>query len=344
MSGRKSSEVASVLKSFEDSQDKIIAKYSKDIDNLIKSCEKIVKDLDEIDKNTIEKTKFLKEELNNKIKENRQKSNVIRNSIKNNPHYCDKEYAQATDLKNSNNILEKKFSDLSIETSNELTKLNVKYNKKLEDFWKIELDKLNNRLTDKDTFYNIKAYCIDGDENYRLTLEEFLKLYTSENIDEIKRILSVKSPSNFEEATDFIIKTNNKLGEFENKALNKLKKLETEVDLCKTIIEAMESLGFEVDVNIIDGNINNGYRVNCQNGDGIDFTNVKVAADGSPIIEIDHHSGKNFNNCGVKWEEIKKKFNDLGVPMTTVRKNGNDIIYGNQKQTKISNLNKVKGR
>ncbi|MGL6113814.1 hypothetical protein [Cetobacterium sp. SF1] len=345
MSGRKSSEVASVLKAFEDSQDKTIAKYSKDIENLIKECEKISADLNDND-NNVQKIKNSKEELYNQIKKNREESKNIRNNIKNKSHYCDEEYRQATNLKNENNRIEKSFSDLSIDASNELTKLNLKYNKKLEDFWKIEIEKLNNKLKDQETFYNIKAYCIDNSDNYKLTIEEFLKLYTSENLDELKNIIAIKTPASLEEATNLITKGNKILGTIENKALNKLKKFETEIELCSSVCESMESLGFEVEIiPIMNGkNIIEGYKMSCHNGDNIDFTNIKIDEDGNPVIEIDHHSGKNYNNCSVKWNDIKNKFNELGIPMTTVRKNGNDIIYGNQTRTKISSPSKVKGR
>lgn len=348
MSGRKSSEVASVLKAFEDSQDKTINKYSKDIDSKIRECEKLCKDLNDNGDN-VQKIKKLKEEFNKKIKSNREKSKNIRNNIKNKFDYCNSEYNEATNLKNENNKLEKQFSDLSTEASNELTKLNVKYSKKLEDFWKIEIEKINSKLKNKDTYYNVKAYCIDNSDDYKFTLEEFLNFYAIENIKDnlamIKNTCSVTPPNTLEEATNLIINVNNILGELENKAMNKLKKFETDIELCKTLCEGMESLGFEVDIElIINGNTIEGYKMSCHNGDNIDFTNIKVNDDGIPVIEIDHHSGKNFNNCGVKWSDIKDKFNELGIPMTTVRKNGNDIIYGNQTRTKASASNKMRGR
>lgn len=346
MSGRKKSEVASVLTSFEKSQDEIISKYGKDIENLLNSCRNVEKDLNgklsEIDNINLRVSR-LKEKLN----ENRKRSKEIRNKITHNPHYCDNEYREANQLKGSNREIEVGFSNLSIQASNLLTTLKSRFKVEVKEFWKSEVTKIEDRLNKKDYYFNIKEYYLGSDSKRFISLEEFMGLY-NDKVDEIKKIRKIISSNQIktkEEVVTVIKDINKSIGNLEAIAQTTLGKFKTENNLAFDVYDAMEKLGFDVDIKPnLDGEIITSYKVECRNGDDIDFTAVKIGDDGNIIIDIDHKHGKNYNNCGVKWRDIKKSFNNKGIPMTTVFKDGRDILNELEGAIKINTKNKIKGR
>lgn len=129
-----------------------------------------------------------------------------------------------------------------------------------------------------------------------------------------------------------------------NEQLQKAKELyenvSNETDTIREHIEASANLAFKIrkimlsdDINfrkahleLIDGNPLNGFRLECQNGDTINFEEIKFDESGDLIINLDHIENTG-GTCGVRWGKMQKVFNEQGIPLTDVKKNGNSVIY-----------------
>lgn len=338
MSGRKSSEVASVLRSSENLQDQIIKDYTDKIKDQLNEARKLERQLEGQSGERIVEISNLNSNinrLNNNIKTNRKKSEEIRNKIRCNPHYCDNEYREAQILQRENRQIEKDFSQCYGDLTSLNTKLNSKYNDKKEEFWTKEIKKLNKR-EDKKDFYNIKKQFLDQDY-IELNSLDFIKLYGTKgdlkNVMNYKNLKKMTMPSEINLMVERINDLNESLRKLEDSCIKIMSKATEEAYLSNGICDVMEGLGFDVELipNTEDETIT-GYRIECRNGDSIDFTSVNINEDGEPKIEIDHTHGNYINNCGVKWSQVKDAFNNLGIPMTTVRKNGIDILH---KKTKV---------
>jgi len=127
-----------------------------------------------------------------------------------------------------------------------------------------------------------------------------------------------------------------------NNILNEAKKLyETISDKTDTLrenIEASINLAFKIrkimlndlgfnraNLETIDDNFVNGFRLECQNGDTINFEEIRFDEDGKLIVNLDHIENTN-GTCGVRWEDMQKVFNKKGIPLTDVTKNGKSVI------------------
>lgn len=116
--------------------------------------------------------------------------------------------------------------------------------------------------------------------------------------------------------------------------------ISNETDTIREHIEASANLAFKIrkimlsdDINfrkahleLIDGNPINGFKLECQNGDTINFEEIKFDESGDLIINLDHIENTG-GTCGVRWEKMQKVFNAQGIPLTDVKKNGNSVIY-----------------
>jgi hypothetical protein len=335
MSGRKSSEVASILKTSEEKQDEIIKKYTGNTEKVINQCEEILEKLKE-NNSEILKIKDSIKKYNVHLSKNRNRSKEIRDNIRNKSHYCDSEYNEAKKLKKENDAIEGGFSKSYIESTQLLTSLNSKYQKKLEKFWDNEVQKIEERLQCKD-YYDLKKHYIEN-VFIEISIEEFLRIYGNSNkgrISKIKDFLESSCPQNIEEAARRVNNINETLGILEEEALKIKTKSENESLLCASIYDAMEEMGFIVNyIPMVEGEIITGYKLECKNGDNIDFTSIKLGENGEPIIEIDHTHGRNYNNCVVKWKDIKDSFNRIGIPVTTIKKNGKDLLFKDKTRTK----------
>ena len=108
---------------------------------------------------------------------------------------------------------------------------------------------------------------------------------------------------------------------------NMLKKLE----LAGAIQTVMDDLRYDTDLQIINDNPNDGFKITCNIGDEtIDFERVDIDDDGKIVVNVDHTEGK-ASNCSGAWNEISKKLNDVGIPLTDVRMaSGTSVLHTGQ--------------
>lgn len=106
-----------------------------------------------------------------------------------------------------------------------------------------------------------------------------------------------------------------------------LKKLE----LAGAIQNVMDDLRYNTDVEILNDNPNDGFKIKCDIGDEIiNFDRVDIDADGNVVVNVDHKEGKG-SNCAGAWSEIAKRLNDVGIPLTDVRMaNGISVLHARQ--------------
>lgn len=129
----------------------------------------------------------------------------------------------------------------------------------------------------------------------------------------------------------------NELVESANKFYEELSK---ETDSIREHIESSANIAFKIrkimlsdEINfrkahleLIDGNPINGFKLACQNGDTINFEEIKFDETGNLVINLDHIENTG-GTCGVRWGKMQKVFNENGIPLTDVKKNGNSVIY-----------------
>ena len=108
---------------------------------------------------------------------------------------------------------------------------------------------------------------------------------------------------------------------------NMLKKLE----LAGAIQDVMDDLRYDTDLEIINGNPNDGFKITCNIGDEtIDFERVDIDSDGKIVVNVDHTEGRG-SNCSGAWNDISKRLNEAGIPLTDVRMaNGASVLHGGQ--------------
>ena len=139
-----------------------------------------------------------------------------------------------------------------------------------------------------------------------------------------------------------------------NTILGKAKQLYEEIsdkaDKLRENIEASINLAFKIrkimlndlmfsraKLVAIDDNFVNGFRLECQNGDTINFEEIRFDEDGKVIVNLNHIENTN-GTCGVRWEKMQKVFNEKGIPLTDVTKNGKSVIFRDKRaDTKTSN-------
>ena len=100
------------------------------------------------------------------------------------------------------------------------------------------------------------------------------------------------------------------------------------IELAGAIQDVMDELRYDTDLQIINDNPNDGFKITCNIGDEIiDFRHVDIDKDGKIVVDIDHTEGKG-SNCSGAWKDISKRLNEVGIPLTEVRMaNGASVLH-----------------
>ena len=105
------------------------------------------------------------------------------------------------------------------------------------------------------------------------------------------------------------------VNEAKNKALSLQETMFKNLDIAQKIDEAMYSLGYDVNTQIINDNPYDGFRILCSCGDEIiDFTRIAYDENGKPIVDIDHTESRT-GTCGKSWESIVRTMREQGLPI-----------------------------
>ena len=191
---------------------------------------------------------------------------------------------------------------------------------------KEELVTIENLVND----VNIKISKLSYYDNYSQTKtkEEFESL-----LSQSKKLLDNED---FEKSNEII-----------NQAKQLHKKISDKTDTLREHIEASANLSFKIrdimlsdainfrtaHLEIIDDNPMNGFRLECQNGDTINFEEIRFDDEGKLILNLDHIENTN-GTCGIRWKSMQKVFNENGIPLTDVVKDGNSVIYKDKRKIK----------
>ena len=98
-------------------------------------------------------------------------------------------------------------------------------------------------------------------------------------------------------------------------------------ELAGAIQDVMDEMRYDTDLQIINDNPNDGFKITCRVGDEvIDFQRVDIDGDGKIIIDIDHKEGKG-GNCANSWQDISRRLNEIGVPVTDVRTAHGSVLH-----------------
>ena len=97
-------------------------------------------------------------------------------------------------------------------------------------------------------------------------------------------------------------------------------------ELAGAIQDVMYELRYDTDLEIINDNPNDGFKITCKAGDEIiDFTNVNIDDDGKVKVEIDHKEGS--GKCAASWQSIAQRLNEVGIPLGGVTTaNGKNVL------------------
>ena len=376
MSGRKACEVASVLKEVEKSQEEIVKNYQSTINKNLEEIDEIKGEIlnDEIEsKIEVIKDEKLKDEFKNyaqffknseniktefsKIIEERNKllkrANEIREKIKNTSHYVTKEYNEAVEINKKINNQKNKLLKLKNQSENlkhQVFKLRS-FIDNVDDIFNARKQFLEDLFTDiEKKLYNedyILLEDIVNKKNNKVSKIEYYDNYNNKNniatlrknLDKVDKLID---NNKFEVAEKELNKLNNKINQISNEADKIKENIESSLLLSLKIRDIMlNKAGFSrANIDIINNNPVNGFKIYTKNGDTINFEEVKIE-DGKPTIDLDHIEGK-AGSCGIKWKDLQKIFREEGIPLTDVTKNGYSILYGGTK-TKANGETKQKG-
>ena len=362
MSGRKSWEVASVLNEVEKVFDEIVNGYKSEIEqNLsvvdeIKAKSKGAKSkIDSLDDENLKKElsgfdSWFKisenienevEEIFESIKNSKAKAKALRKRIKNSSHYMDEEYAEAQGIKQTLNESKQRLSNLKnsslklknsskklnnvLENINDLYSakksfLNELYESVKERFEKKEFVKLEDFVERN----GVKVSRCDYFDHYK---DEDVTSQVKERLDNAKNLLDSEK---FKECENELRKIDERLNEIFLEADRLKENIESSFALTVKIRDLMsDEINFrEVEVDLIDGNPANGFKLICKNGDTLIFDEIKVD-DGEVKVELDHIE-KVSGSCGVRWKEMKEVLNQNGIPLMDVTKDGRSIFDGSR--------------
>ena len=116
------------------------------------------------------------------------------------------------------------------------------------------------------------------------------------------------------------------LEELRSTALDLQEAMLQKAELAAAMQTVMADLRYDVTMEIIDDNPNDGFRMVCSIGDEIiDFEKIDIDDDGKIVVDVDHQEARG-GTCGVSMREIVSKMRHAGIPMTNVLKDGRSIL------------------
>ncbi len=326
----------------------------ENIDQLDQNCEEKYKKTIEQTTNNLEKLKkdiiTYKGEAEN-IKKIRNEVNALKDNIANNFNLIDKSKAKK--------FLTEEFANLALEvdlfnnlSNEEIIKTQAVLSANISKLKSDSEQAYNAWLAKKNYSEYLLKNRIEKGESKEVSLIEDLLDNSTEKIanfayfdkynktnhqSKFNNLISAAntalSAENFDKCNDILEKANNLYYEVSSQTSDLRIKLESEMNLVLKMRDIMEDLGFDkTEIDFIDDDVMNGFYLNCQNGDTINFEEIRFGDDGELIINLDHTEGTG-EGCGVRWAKIQKAFNANGIALMDVTKNGNSVIYHDKVKT-----------
>ena len=183
-------------------------------------------------------------------------------------------------------------------------------------------------------------YYNDGENGAKIGLFDYLKTYGGKDFgaeysSKRNKISELLRSENFVEGMELIKSTIDFVENVRSEGLQLQETLNKKTALAGAIQDAMEDLKYDTNLEIINDNPKDGFRLTCTVGDEIiDFTHIDIDDEGKIIAEIDHTESAG-GNCANSWTDISRKLNNVGIPLTKVSMaNGVDVLHrGGKTQT-----------
>ena len=175
-------------------------------------------------------------------------------------------------------------------------------------------------------------YYNDGENGRRVNLFEYLKTYGGQDFSaQFAKLRSeAQSLIRQENFTGSMPKIQAAIELAENARQEGLKLQESmlkKTELAGAIQNVMEDMRYDVDLQIINDNPRDGFKITCRVGDEIiDFQRVDIDGDGKIVIDVDHREGKG-GNCANSWKDISQRLNAEGIPVTDVRTARGSVLH-----------------
>ena len=174
---------------------------------------------------------------------------------------------------------------------------------------------------------------VNGNNSKISKLAYYDEYKKSSKLDEFNSILieagNALKKENFEKSNELVESANKLYEEISNETDTLREHIESSANIAFKIRKIMlsDEINFrKAHLELIDGNPINGFKLECQNGDTINFEEIKFDETGNLVINLDHIENTG-GTCGVRWGKMQKVFNENGIPLTDVKKNGNSVIY-----------------
>ncbi len=114
-------------------------------------------------------------------------------------------------------------------------------------------------------------------------------------------------------------------------------------ELAGAIQDVMSDLRYDTDLEIINDNPNDGFKITCRAGDEtIDFTHIDIGDDGKVKIDIDHQEGS--GKCSDAWKDIARGLNEIGIPLSGVKTASGYNVLGKTSADKTTSANVQQSR
>ena len=176
----------------------------------------------------------------------------------------------------------------------------------------------------------------NGEDAEKIPLFEYIDRYVKNDYGDkyekfVKSAERAMQQENFVDAYNQYEQASIIAKEAKNKALSLQETMFKNLDIAIKINEAMSSLGYDVDSQLINDNPNDGFRILCTCGDEIiDFTRIAYDESGKPVVDIDHTESRT-GTCGKSWEVIVKKMREDGLPIEAPRLANGEPIWRDRK-------------
>jgi len=318
MSGKKKSEVQSVLRNADETRKEIFDKQFKDLDIAKDNFNKIQSELSSFSTDIsteVEECDGLKskvKKLNNQIKK---LEKVIPQKAKTFESWSvedfDDEYFKAQQLISEYGNISKKA-----------TSIEQKINKKRDELLKVK--ELKEQALQQQTFIDAKISSISYEDpmdyeaqiGFSQLCEDFLDDTQSyhEVVTLQKKIASQIASQNYEKAIENVALLNTKVTSIEEQLQCNLIKTKENLQTAFAIEEVLENLEYEFESELIDGKLSNGIVIKTINNDDFELNLSNIVVHDEEKIDIDFTINDTNQGCQIKAVELQKKLYEMGIP------------------------------
>lgn len=192
-------------------------------------------------------------------------------------------------------------------------------------------------------------YYNDGENGLKVGMFDYMKTYggkdfSAEYSNFHDKAANLIRQENFLDAMETIQAAIEFVENVRQEALQLQESMLKKTELAGAIQDVMVELRYDTNLEIIDDNPNNGFKITCKAGDEIiDFNRVNIDDAGKVTIDIDHQESSG-SQCGDAWKDIAQRLNDIGIPLVGVKTENGDNVLIKAAAKGAENLQRARGR